>query len=37
MKKRNESIDFNFILRDQPLTAINNLEKYFELNENKLF
>ena len=37
MKKRNESIDFNFILRDQPLTAINNLEKYFKLNENKLF
>ena len=37
MKKRNESIDFNFILRDQPLTTINNLEKYFKLNENKLF
>ena len=37
MKKRHESIDFNFILRDQPLTKINNLDKYFELNENKLF
>jgi lipopolysaccharide/colanic/teichoic acid biosynthesis glycosyltransferase len=37
MKKRNDSIDFNFILRDQPLTKINNLERYFKPNENKFF
>lgn len=37
MQKKYETVDFTFILRDQPLTEINNLKNYFTPYENKFF